>query len=55
LENQDKQIKTMSKYEELMAYDFDYLDNETFIYLKQEYQRVGRIIGAMMKNPEKFL
>ncbi|MCK9401080.1 MAG: four helix bundle protein [Bacteroidales bacterium] len=37
-----------------MAYDFNYLDKNTFNELNEEYERVGRIIGSMMKNPEKF-
>jgi four helix bundle protein len=37
-----------------MAYDFGYLDQSTYFEIKEEYDRVGRIIGAMMKNPEKF-
>jgi four helix bundle protein len=38
----------------MMACDFNYLDQTTFRDLKEEYERVGRILGAMMKNPEKF-
>jgi four helix bundle protein len=37
-----------------MAYDFGYLDQGTYLELKEEYERVGRLIGFMMKNPQKF-
>lgn len=37
-----------------MAYDFNFLDNKAFIELREEYERVGRLIGTMMKTPEKF-
>jgi hypothetical protein len=38
----------------MMACDFNYIDQNTFYELKNEYERVGRILGSMMKNPEKF-
>ena len=38
----------------MMACDFDYLDHNTYNDLKNEYERVGRILGSMMKNPDKF-
>ncbi|MCK9401540.1 MAG: four helix bundle protein [Bacteroidales bacterium] len=37
-----------------MARDFEYLDDITFRELFHEYERVGRILGSMMKYPEKF-
>ena len=37
-----------------MAKDFGYLDEMTFTELYQEFERVGCLLGAMMKNPEKF-
>ena len=37
-----------------MAKDFGYLDEITFLELYQEFERVGKLLGAMMKNPEKF-
>jgi four helix bundle protein len=37
-----------------MSKDFGYLDQTTFEGLYQEYERVGRILGSMIKNPEKF-
>lgn len=37
-----------------MARDFEYLDEPIFLELYQEYERVGRLLGSMMKHPEKF-
>ena len=37
-----------------MAKDYGYLDQKTFKELSQEYERVGRILGSMIQNPEKF-
>jgi four helix bundle protein len=37
-----------------MAVDFNYLDTNSFNELNEEYERVGRLIGSMMKHPEKF-
>jgi len=37
-----------------MARDFEYIDKTTCQELYQEFERVGRILGAMIKNPEKF-
>jgi four helix bundle protein len=37
-----------------MAKDFEYLDDASYQSLNQEYERVGRLIGSMMKYPEKF-
>jgi four helix bundle protein len=37
-----------------MAFDFNYLDNNTFSDLKEDCERIGRIIGSMIKNPKKF-
>ncbi len=36
-----------------MAHDFNYLDSQTYTELIEGYERVGRLMGAMMKNPEK--
>jgi len=38
----------------LMAFDFNYLDNNTYSDLKEDCERIGRIIGTMMKYPGKF-
>ena len=38
----------------MMAKDFGYLDDNAFHELYMEYERVGRLIGHMMKNPQKF-
>ena len=37
-----------------MTYDFAYLDQENYNFLREGYERVGRLIGAMIKNPDKF-
>ena len=37
-----------------MAHDFGYLEDSKFQHLYTEYERVGRILGAMMKSPAKF-
>jgi four helix bundle protein len=37
-----------------MSFDFDYLDQQSYAELVNDYERVGKLIGAMMKNPEKF-
>ena len=37
-----------------MARDFNYLDDNTYDELYEECEKVGRIIGYMMKHPEKF-
>jgi len=37
-----------------MAVDFNYLDQESYHQMRKEYERVGRLIGSMIKHPEKF-
>jgi four helix bundle protein len=37
-----------------MAFDFGYIHAEIHDHLLEEYERVGRIIGTMMKSPAKF-
>jgi four helix bundle protein len=37
-----------------MSRDFNYIDQQTYNHLIDEYERVGRLIGTMMKNPDKF-
>jgi four helix bundle protein len=37
-----------------MACDFSYLDRESYDQMLEGYERVGKLIGFMMKNPEKF-
>lgn len=38
----------------MMAYDFNYLEKEKLQSLASGYQRVGQMIGAMIKDPGKF-
>ena len=35
--------------------DCGYLDKEKQHKIKTEYQRVGRMLGSMMSNPDKFI
>jgi four helix bundle protein len=37
-----------------MAFDFSYLNQESYNQMMEEYERVGRLIGFMMKHPDKF-
>ena len=37
-----------------MAKDFNYLDELSYEDLIKDYMKVGRMLGSMMKNPEKF-
>jgi four helix bundle protein len=38
-----------------MAKDFEYLDEPNFKELSDDYLRVGRMLGAMIRHPEKFV
>ncbi len=38
-----------------MSKDFDYIQDDVFIQLSNEYIEVGKMLGGMMKNPEKFV
>lgn len=38
-----------------IAKDCDYINNETHQNLTKRYEEVGRMLGSMIENPEKFL
>jgi four helix bundle protein len=38
-----------------MAKDFGYIDESTFKSLTEDYLRVGRMLGSMIRNPERFV
>jgi four helix bundle protein len=38
-----------------MAKDFDYIDENEFGNLTNDYLEVGRMLGSMGKHPEKFI
>ena len=37
-----------------MAYDFDFLNKTEYEELTKGFQEVGRMLGGMIKHPEKF-
>jgi len=37
-----------------MAKDFEYIDMDLFNELTKDYEEVGRMLGGMIKHPEKF-
>lgn len=37
------------------AKDFGYINKEEYINLINRYLKAGRMLGGMMKNPEKFI
>jgi len=38
-----------------MAKDFEHIDEDVFIDLTKDYMEVGRMLGGMIKHPEKFI
>jgi four helix bundle protein len=38
-----------------MARDFEYINEDIFNELTKSYEEVGRMLGGMIKHPEKFL
>jgi four helix bundle protein len=38
-----------------MAKDFKYLDEMSYNNLVEDYRKVGRMLGSMIRNPEKFV
>jgi four helix bundle protein len=38
-----------------MAYDFEFIDRDDFVKLMHDYHETGRMLGGMVKHPEKFL
>jgi four helix bundle protein len=38
-----------------MAKDFNYLDETSYNNLATDYTTVGKMLGSMIKNPEKFV
>jgi len=37
------------------AKECKYLDEENYQFLKKEYQEIGKILGSIILNPEKFI
>jgi four helix bundle protein len=38
-----------------MAKDFEFIEEHEFIELNRDYGEVGRMLGGMVRHPEKFL
>jgi hypothetical protein len=38
-----------------MSKDFGFIDEETFNELTNDYLEVGRMLGGMLRNPDKFV
>lgn len=38
-----------------LAFDCGYIDNELKVQISNDYDEVGRMLGSMADNPEKFL
>lgn len=38
-----------------MAKDFNYIGEPIYLELSEEYKRIGRMIGSMIRHPERFV